>query len=90
MNAVIITALDQLFINLLRILTCHVVILQGALRTIRERAVMKVEGRIQDDYGNNSAELEEQMFVELRKCIKHSQVLVRYVSNLLGRHCTSL
>nr|QBB72952.1 odorant receptor [Protaetia brevitarsis] len=66
----VIVGFDGLFMNLLNIIGEHMVILQGAFRTIRNRCLLTISGI---DLGVD--ELEERMMIEMKKCIRHLQMI---------------
>ncbi|GJQ85223.1 hypothetical protein Trydic_g13063 [Trypoxylus dichotomus] len=81
MNAFV--GLDGLFMNMLNLIGEHMNILQGAFRTIRKRCLKRIKGPALTENGlYNSEELEEIMMLEMKKCIRHLQMLFRCCRNI--------
>lgn len=69
---------DSLFMNMMNLIATHMSILRGAFRTMRRRCLEKIEGPdLTSDGLYNSDELEERMMVEMKKCVRHLQLLFR-------------
>ncbi|XP_022917029.2 odorant receptor 23a-like isoform X1 [Onthophagus taurus] len=61
---------DTLLINLMNLIACHLVILQGAFRTIEERCQLKIKK------DNFKLTLNETMVEEFKKMVRHLQVVI--------------
>ncbi|KRT81127.1 hypothetical protein AMK59_5746 [Oryctes borbonicus] len=74
MNAFV--GLDGLFMNMLNLIGEHMRVLQGAFRSMRARCLKNIKGcALTEDGLYNSEELEERMMFEMKKCIRHLQLL---------------
>lgn len=74
----IIVGLDTLFTSLMSCVTAHFIILQGALKTIRQRCFVKFN-IIENDSLYDSELLRDAMSKEMGKCVNHLQFLIEYV-----------
>lgn len=74
----IIMGVDGLFMNFLHLIGTHMLILKKAFRTIRKACLRQgIEDALILDGVHNSKELEELMITEMKKCIKHLQMLYK-------------
>lgn len=73
-----IVGMDTLFMNLMNFIVAHLVVVEGALKTIRGRCEKKVSDR------KNSGEIDRVMMEEMKVCIRHLQTIFRciYVSEV--------
>lgn len=74
-----IVGMDTLFMNIMNYIAAHIFILHGAFRTIRTRAIKKINGEVlSNDNLNNSELVENVMMKEMKKSIRHLQTIIRY------------
>lgn len=72
----IIVGLDTLFTGLMSCVGAHLVILQGAFRTIRKRCLKKLNME-SAMFLHDPETLNKEMMKEMRKCIRHLQCLIK-------------
>lgn len=65
-----IVGMDTLFMNLMNFIVAHLVVVQGAFNTIRERCEKKVDGK-------NLREIDRVMMDEMKVCVRHLQTIFR-------------
>ncbi|XP_028140849.2 uncharacterized protein LOC114334908 [Diabrotica virgifera virgifera] len=82
-----IIATDCLFINIINNITMHLRTIRGAMTSIRERTVKKINGPdLTPDGLYNSKELNEKMKQEMNKIIQHLQEVYRVSEDLETVH----
>ncbi|XP_072384244.1 odorant receptor 2a-like [Diabrotica undecimpunctata] len=82
-----IIATDCLFINIINYITMHLKTIRGAMTSIRERTVKKINGPdLTPDGLYNSRELNEKMKQEMNKIIQHLQEVYRVSEDLETVH----
>lgn len=73
-----IVGMDTLFMNMMNFIVAHLVVVQGAFRTIRVRCLKKIKGRVMRLDGlRDSEELDVEMMKEMKKTVKHLQTVFR-------------
>lgn len=76
--ATVFVGIDSLFMSMMNLIGTHMLVVQGAFRTSRKRCLKKLQGSaLTEDGLYNSEELESYMMNEMKRCIKHLQMLFR-------------
>lgn len=73
-----IVGMDTLFMNMMNFIVAHLLVIQGAFKTIRVRCVRRIKGRVlRLDGLRDSEELDVEMMKEMKKTIRHLQTVFR-------------
>lgn len=74
-----VVGMDTLFMNMMNFVVGHLLVLQGAFKTIRERCVARLKGaEVRRGGLRDSEELDLEMMGEMRKSIRHLQTIFKY------------
>ncbi|GJQ85221.1 hypothetical protein Trydic_g13061 [Trypoxylus dichotomus] len=73
---------DSIFMNVINLIGAHMVMLTGAFRVLRKTCLKRITGpALTPDGLYNSDSLEREMMFEMRKCIRHLQMLFLYIKS---------